>query len=183
LKDHTTFLYVGGLIPEKRADLLLNAFKALRKKSPKIKLIIIGDGPLRDQIQQMMDEMGDPNVFYLGRIIEGADPYFAASDCFVLPGVGGLALNQAMFWKKTCIVSEADGSENDLVIESETGFRFEKDNLLSLSQAMERRINSTPSEVEEMSAKSREIIETKSNVNSMVQVFSESVVKLLNGQD
>ncbi len=180
LSQHTSFLYVGGLIQEKRVDLLLDAFKSLREKNYKIKLIIVGDGPLRDQVQQMINELGDPNVIYLGRIIDGVDPYFAAADCFVLPGIGGLALNQAMFWRKTCIVSEADGTENDLVIESETGFRFEKDNLQSLSNAMERRIKSSPSEIEKMSAKSREIIETKSNVNSMVQIFSESVVNLLN---
>ena len=180
LSQHTTFLYVGGLIKEKRVDLLLEAFKSLREKDYKIKLIIVGDGPLREQVQQIINEMGDPNVIYLGRIIDGVDPYFAAADCFVLPGIGGLALNQAMFWGTTCIVSEADGTENDLVIESETGFRFEKDNLQSLSNAMERRFKSSPSEVEEMSAKSREFIETKSNVNSMVQVFSESVVNLLN---
>jgi glycosyltransferase involved in cell wall biosynthesis len=131
----------------------------------------------------MIKELGDPNVIYLGRIIDGVDPYFAAADCFVLPGIGGLALNQAMFWRKTCIVSEADGTENDLVIESETGFRFEKDNLQSLTNAMERRFKSSPSEIEEMSAKSREFIETKSNVNSMVQVFSESAVNLLNRQN
>lgn len=179
LSQHTTFLYVGGLIQQKRVDLLLEAFKSLREKNYKIKLIIVGDGPLRDQVQQMINEMGDPNVIYLGRIIDGVDPYFAAADCFVLPGIGGLALNQAMFWRKTCIVSEADGTENDLVIESETGFRFKKDDLQSLTDAMERRIKSGPSEIEKMSTKSREIIETKSNVNSMVQVFSESVDNLL----
>ncbi|MFO7669619.1 MAG: glycosyltransferase [Bacteroidales bacterium] len=179
LNQHTTFIYVGGLIPEKRVDLLLNAFKALRQKKYKIKLIIIGDGPLREDIQQMMEDINDPNIIYLGRIIEGVDPYFAASDCYVLPGVGGLGLNQAMFWKKTCIVSEADGTENDLVIESETGFRFSKDDLQSLTEAMERRINTSPAEIRKMSAKCREIIETKSNVNAMVKVFSESVIKLL----
>ena len=179
LNQHTTFLFVGGLLQEKRVDLLLNAFKNLRQKNYKIKLIIIGDGPLRDSILNIIDEINDPNIIYLGRIIDGVDPYFAASDCFVLPGVGGLALNQAMFWRKTCIVSKADGTENDLVIESETGFRFENDDLQSLMDAMERRINSSPADIIRMSAKSREIIETKSNVNAMVKVFSESVIKLL----
>ncbi len=155
----------------------------LREKNYNIKLIIVGDGPLREQVQEIINELNDPNVIYLGRIIDGVDPYFAAADCFVLPGIGGLALNQAMFWRKTCIVSEADGTENDLVIESETGFRFKKDDLQSLTSAMERRINCSPSEIDEMSAKSREIIETKSNVNSMVQIFSESVVNLLKDQD
>src|ERR1035437_5262729 len=45
LEGHTSFLFVGGLIPEKKVDLLLDSFIELRKKYDKIKLIIIGDGP------------------------------------------------------------------------------------------------------------------------------------------
>lgn len=180
LKDYITFLYVGGLIQEKRIDLLINAFQILRQKNYKVKLIIIGDGPLRNQMEQMIKQVDDPHILYLGRIIEGVDPYFAASDCFVLPGVGGLALNQAMFWRKPCIVSEADGTENDLVIESETGYRFEKGDLQSLTNAMERRIHASSSDTDKMSTKARQIIETKSNVNAMVQVFSDAVVSQIN---
>ena len=179
LDGHITFLYVGGLIPEKRVDLLLQAFHNLRQNHKNIKLLIIGDGPSRSQVQEHMEQYNDQHIYYLGRIIDGVDPYFAASDCFVLPGVGGLALNQAMFWRKTCIVSEADGTEDDLVIEKVTGFRFEKDSLESLMAAMERRILTSHEDMQSMSEKSREIIETKSNVNSMVQVFISSVRELL----
>lgn len=178
LKNHITFLYVGGLIPEKRIDLLLNAFSALRQKHDKIKLLIIGDGPLKNQVSKMVSELDDKNIYYLGRIIDGVDPYFAASDCLVLPGAGGLALNQAMFWRKTCIVSEADGTEDDLVIEMETGFRFEKNNLESLKDAMERRICTSPDLVDKMSQSARNIIDTKSNVNNMVEVFMSGVKEL-----
>lgn len=175
LKEHITFLYVGGLIPEKRVDLLLEAFFSLRKKYTNIKLIIIGDGPLRNELESRIREMENQGIYYLGRIIDGVDPYFAASDCLVLPGVGGLSLNQGMFWGKTCIVSEADGTEDDLVIENETGYRFEKDSLESLTLAMERRILTSPEDILRMSNKSKEIILTKSNVNNMVKVFVSAI--------
>ncbi len=179
LKNFITFLYVGGLIPEKRVDLLLNAFSVLRKKYDNIKLLIIGDGPLRNQIIQMVSEIDDHHINYLGRIIDGVDQYFAASDCLVLPGIGGLALNQGMFWRKTCIVSEADGTEDDLVIENETGYRFEKNSLESLKDAMERRIKTSQEDIARMSNKARDIIDKKSNVNNMVNVFMSGVKDLL----
>ncbi|RZK04232.1 MAG: glycosyltransferase, partial [Flavobacterium sp.] len=112
LHGNITFLYVGGLIPEKKVDLLIAAFEKLRKKYKNIKLVIIGDGPMRNLVETKVVELNDDNIHYLGRIVDGVDPYFAASDCFVLPGVGGLALNQAMFWGKPCIVSKADGTED-----------------------------------------------------------------------
>lgn len=180
LEGYITFLYVGGFIQEKRIDLLISAFLKLRRKHNNIKLIIIGDGPLKEEIVRTVNETKDPNIYYLGRIIDGVDPYFAAADCLVLPGVGGLSLNQGMFWRKTCIVSEADGTEDDLVLENETGFRFEKDNLESLTSAMERRILTEEDQIKSMSNKAREIILTKSNVNKMVEVFMTGVKDCLN---
>ncbi len=135
---------------------------------------------MRDQTLKMITELDDKHIYYLGRIIEGVDPYFAASDCLVLPGIGGLALNQAMFWGLPCIVSEADGTEDDLVIENISGYRFIKNNLESLTDAIERRINASPEEITRLSGKSREIVRTKSNVNNMVSVFLEGIKDCLN---
>jgi len=50
LDGKVTFLYVGGLIPEKKIDLLLDAFTDLGHRHPDIKLLIIGDGPLKDHL-------------------------------------------------------------------------------------------------------------------------------------
>jgi glycosyltransferase involved in cell wall biosynthesis len=179
LSDHTTFLFVGGLILEKKVNLLIDSFIELLKKYDKIKLLIIGDGPLKLMVKEKLKVNDDLKIIFLGRIIDGVDPYFAASDCFVLPGVGGLALNQAMFWGKTCIVSKADGTEDDLVIEGITGYRFKENDLESLVSAMDRRINESQNKVTMMSENSHQIIINKSNVNNMVNIFSSTIDNLL----
>ena len=43
------------------------------------------------------------------------------SNIFVLPGTGGLAINEAMAYGLPVICSEADGTEKDLVIKVERG--------------------------------------------------------------
>lgn len=179
LEGQTSFLFVGGLIPEKKVDLLIDSFIELREKYDKIKLIIIGDGPLKRMVKEKLKANDDLNIIYLGRIIDGVDPYFAATDCFVLPGVGGLALNQAMFWGKPCIVSKADGTEDDLVIEGVTGYRFKENDLESLVSAMDRRINEKREKIDVMSENSRQLIQNKSNVNNMVSVFSNSINRII----
>jgi glycosyltransferase involved in cell wall biosynthesis len=181
LENFLTFLYVGGLIPEKKVDLLMDAFVELHKKYDKIKLILIGDGPLKSLIEEKLNDWNDPNILYLGRILEGIDPFFAASDCLILPGAGGLALNQGMFWKKTCIVSKADGTEDDLIIENVTGYRFIPENIESLISAMERRLNDHHAKVDFMSENAHKIIMDRSNVNNMVGVFSKTIDNLLSG--
>lgn len=179
LESYFVFLFVGGLIPEKRIDLLIDAFVELHKKYNKIKLLLIGDGPLRFMVEEKLKTCSEPNIIYLGRIIEDVDSFFAASDCLVLPGAGGLALNQAMFWKKTCIVSKADGTEDDLVIENITGYRFSENDLRSLITAMEKRINDNQEKVNFMSENSHLLIISKSNTNNMVKVFSKAIDNLI----
>jgi glycosyltransferase involved in cell wall biosynthesis len=178
LEGYTTFLYVGGLLAEKKVDLLIDAFVKLRTKYPLTKLIIIGDGPERDMIKEKLKNLSDPNLYYLGRLKE-VDTFFAASDCTILPAVGGLALNQAMFWGKTCIASKADGTEDDLVYEGVTGYRFKENDLDSLMSAMERRVNEKKDKVELMSKNARELILTRSNVNNMVDIFYKAVNNLI----
>jgi glycosyltransferase involved in cell wall biosynthesis len=179
LVGFVTFLYVGGFHKEKRLDLLIEAFSELRKKYGNLKLLIIGDGPLRGEVEGLLKKQSDPNMRYLGRIIDEVDAYFAAADCLVLPGVGGLALNQAMFWKKLCIVSEADGTEDDLVIEGYSGYRFTKGDLGSFITCIERRINENPDKLVEMSENAHRLIVEKSNVSNMVKCFSNAMDKLV----
>lgn len=179
LKDQITFLFVGGLIPEKKIDLLIHSFIELNKKYSNIKLFLIGDGPIRSSIEELLNEYRNPNILFLGRIIDDVNAYFAASDCLILPGAGGLALNQAMFWRTPCIVSKADGTEDDLVIENITGYRFEENNMDSLISAMDKRINEEPKKVNRLSENSHQIIMNKSNVDNMVRIFSKTIEGLL----
>jgi len=179
LSGYLTFLYIGGLIVEKKVDLLIDAFHELRKNCSEIKLLIIGDGPQKSKIEEKLKYYNDQNIHYLGRIINDVDKYFSASDCLVLPGIGGLALNQAMFWGKPCIVSKADGTEDDLVIENTTGYRFEENDLESLVSAMVKRINDSQEKIDEMSKNSRDLILNRSNVNYMVSVFCKTIDRLM----
>lgn len=177
LVNSFTFIFVGGLLPEKKVDLLIDAFNKISLQNKSVKLVIIGDGPLKDIILERIKQLNNKNIIYLGRIINDVDQYFAASTCFVLPGSGGLGLNQAMFWRKICIASEADGTEEDLVIDGKTGFRFVNNDSESLAVAMQKAINLSVSDLELMGNQAREIILKRNNVNHMVNVFVKTIVR------
>lgn len=172
------FIYVGGLLEEKRVDLLLDAFCTVRQEIPRVRLWIVGDGPDAARLKAHAHKLNVDGVTFFGRIIDGVDAYFAAADVFVLPGLGGLAFNQAMFWRTPCIGSKADGTEDDLVIDGETGFRFELDQLPSLLAVMLKAARLAPDELAEMGEKAREIITGRSNVDQMVVVFHHTLAEL-----
>ena len=174
------FLYVGGLGPDKNVKLLLEALVLLTLKTKKdaFKLLIIGDGPERQVLQEFVNKYGlNDVVIFLGRIVESVEKYFQISDCYVLPGAGGLGLNQSMYWEKPCIVSHADGTEEDLINDGITGFKFKENDKNSLSNTMNKFLNSTPFEITNIVRKAKLKILTQSNVDKMVETFG-SVIHL-----
>jgi len=173
------FLYVGGLFQEKNVDLLIESFKVVHNENPAIILWIIGSGPMLNDLKNRVQHEGINDIVFWGRIEKGVDVYFAAVDFLVLPGVGGLALNQAMLWGTPCIVSEADGTEDDLVFDTITGFRFAKNNKVSLIEAMKKAIRLTESEYKLMGNKAQELILSRSNTNQMVNTFSEVLHEII----
>ena len=175
--NKTVFLYVGGMIPDKKIDLLLRAYA--ERETSDTELWLIGDGPTKQRLELMASSLAITNIKFWGRIIGGVDKYFAAADYFVLPGAGGLAINQAMFWEIPCIVSIADGTEEDLVYHNKTGFRFKFDSKDSLVSAMNKALGLSNSKRIAMGREAKRIVVERSNVNMMVETFYEVCKKLL----
>ena len=75
-----------------------------------------------------MKKSDSKNIFFVGKIIDGISKYFLQSDVFVLPGLGGLAISDAMIHGLPVIAGKADGTEIDLVT-NETGFLHEELNV------------------------------------------------------
>lgn len=172
------FLYVGGLLKEKRIELLLDAFSSIQQSAPFAGLWVVGEGPDGAHIRAYAKDLKLERVRFFGRIIEGVDSFFAAADVFVLPGLGGLAFNQAMYWRTPCIGTEADGTEDDLVIEGKTGFRFEQGDQESLQTVMLNAIRIPPAQLAQMGAEARKVIVERSNVTQMVAVFNRALEEL-----
>lgn len=176
-EEKSVFLYVGGMFKEKQVPLLIAAFQQLQEPEKSI-LWLVGDGPDFQQIKQLVEGKQLENVKIWGRIIDGVDTLFTAADYLVLPGVGGLALNQALFWGLPCVVSEADGTEDDLVIEGQTGFRFIPNDVTSLKTALNKCLLLTEEQRKSFGAAGRSLVLARSNVNEMVKTFVTTIEKV-----
>lgn len=126
-------LAVGELRPQKDIAVLLEAFRTVRSARDDVALVVIGDGPERRRLEALTAERHIPDVSFLGAIVADVGRFFAMSDVFVLPGDGGLAINEAMAHGLPVICSTADGTERDLVIEGRTGHFFTRGDAGALS--------------------------------------------------
>ncbi len=78
-------------------------------------LLIIGDGSYRKNLEELSRNLGLKNVEFLGQILDENNLYFSIADVFTLPGLGGLAISEAMCYGLPVIASIGDGCEVDLL--------------------------------------------------------------------
>lgn len=133
-------VFVGRLIPSKRIDLLIRAFAKVLQRAPQAMLVIVGDGPARSDLVRLVSEIGIDagRVEFGGHISDKKEiaRILASSGVFVLPGYGGLALNEAMAAGLAIVCSRGDGTERHLVGQGENGLFVRREDEESLVDAM-----------------------------------------------
>src|SRR5258705_11408173 len=110
--QHPTILFVGRLQERKRVDYLLRACAEMDSIT---RLMIVGDGPQRASLETLAKEIYPTAEFIGSKYGAELKPYFAQADLFVLPGTGGLAIQEAMSHGLPVIVAKSDGTQDDLV--------------------------------------------------------------------
>lgn len=76
-------LHVGRLAPEKNLATLVEAFEALRQIQPRARLVLVGDGPSRAELQARL-----PDALFAGmRHGEDLAAHYASGDLFVFPSL------------------------------------------------------------------------------------------------
>lgn len=119
-KGKKILLYVGAILEEKKIPSVLQALDKMNRSD--LMFVIVGDGPFMPEIQRQCVRRAD--VLLTGKIVDGVGPYFDSADCFVLPGTGGLAINEAMAHALPIVSGYADGSAEDLVQHGKNGYRL-----------------------------------------------------------
>lgn len=86
--DNTLLIgHVGRMNPQKNHKFLLEFFRKIVDKKPNVKLLLLGDGDLRDEISRQVTQLGlDGHVLMLG-VRGNVEDYFSAMDCMVLPSL------------------------------------------------------------------------------------------------
>lgn len=79
-----TFINIGRLTYQKGQDRLLNAFEAVYTQNPNTQLVILGDGELKEQLIQQVQQLKSKQAIHFLGNQKNIYPYLAKSDCFVL---------------------------------------------------------------------------------------------------
>jgi len=79
--DTKVLISVGRMAPEKNLDQVLKTYEALKSTGQAFKLVMVGDGPLKDQFQKRYPEIIFPGMLTQSNLAA----YYASSDLFIFP--------------------------------------------------------------------------------------------------
>jgi glycosyltransferase involved in cell wall biosynthesis len=138
--DRRYIMFSGRLVPEKRVDLLIDAFVAVAAERPDWDLLIVGHGPLGEELRRRVPEPLRPRVVWAG-FLDGAENTLAfhAANVLVLPSdqePWALVVQEAMAAGLVVVASDIVGAAHELVEDRVSGRLFAAGKLQQLIEAI-----------------------------------------------
>jgi glycosyltransferase involved in cell wall biosynthesis len=122
--DGPFILHVGGFMPEKNHKGLIRIFSNLVQEIPNAKLLLIGEGKLKIEMEELVSQMElSQNVIFLGKRSD-VQQIMSCCQVLVLPslieGLPGVILES--FVNKMPVVAYNVGGIKEIVIDKKTGW-------------------------------------------------------------
>lgn len=174
-QERPVVIFVGRLQERKRIDALLRACAAL-PSGEQPELWVVGDGPDRTRLEALAGEIFPRTRFHGAMHGPELAPLFAQADLFVLPGTGGLAVQEAMSFALPVIVAEADGTQSNLV-RPDNGWVIPAGDDDALRIALQSAL-ADPLRLRHMGRESFRIVSEEINLEAMAAVFTRAVAAI-----
>lgn len=144
--EKLTFLQVSNFVEKKGHEFTVRAFYEVKKSYPNVELLFVGDGPLRAEIENLVNNLGlNHNITFLGKKYRNEIPSFMYnSDIFIHPSITGRdgdqegipnVIMEAMATGMPVISTYHSGIP-ELAINNETGFLTREKDIATLSVKM-----------------------------------------------
>lgn len=186
ISDETIILFVGRLVERKGLKYLIKAFADIQNEIPH-KLVIIGDGPERPELEYLVDYLGLRSRVYLTGWISADEKlrYYEKCSFLVLPAVYdkqgdieglGVVMIEAMSCYKSVIASKAGGI-TDVINDGVNGILVPPGDVKALAKAIKKLAKDAKLRIR-MGKKAKKCIDEKFNwdriVNSLILLYKMS---------
>ena len=159
----------------------IEAFRKVATDYPEAELVIVGDGPELDNLRQQANDLQlADSIRFIGAVYDpktlGA--YMNESSIYVLAGMGGLSINDAMTYGMPVLCAVCDSTERDLVMEGKNGYFFKDGDADSLAGRI-REMFESPERCKEMGKESERMIREKINMETVSERYLKAFQEIL----
>lgn len=145
-REESDIFYAGRLAFNKNIDVLIKSIKILKEKISDIKLIIVGDGPERNRLMKLREDLGlIKNILFTGFIEDNNELYslMYSSQVFAFPssreGFGMVVLEANACGLPVLTVNHPNNASKDLISDNNNGVICDLDEQ-SMSDSLEKLI-------------------------------------------
>ena len=186
-------LHIGRLVKWKRVDLLIESFARTLTQYPDAELVIVGNGPELDNLKKQAASLGLPLrskeengvdgrgcVRFIGAVYDPKElgAYMNEATVYVLAGMGGLSINDAMTYALPVVCSVCDSTERDLVTDGRNGLFFRDGDADSLTEKI-LQLLASPQECRRMGQESERIIREQINIDTVSERYLKAFADFL----
>jgi glycosyltransferase involved in cell wall biosynthesis len=170
IKDLPLIGTAGRLVPVKGLDYLLKATPLILGRLPRLKVLIVGEGPERNSLENLASRLGvDSQVIFTG---QRGDVYdlISAMDLFVLPSLSEgipMVLLEALTLGVPVVASQVGGIP-EVLVHGQTGFLVPPRDEKALAHACQY-ILEHRKEAQLLSDRGRKLIQDKFSAEVMAQ--------------
>jgi len=127
--------HVGGLIPVRSQITLIEAAAILRRQNIPVRIYMVGDGTLRNQLEQQTRACGVSDIVHFLGYRDDVAAILYAAEVYANPTVAegfGIAVVEAMLAGLPVVLARG-GAHTELIVENETGWFHEPGNAHDLA--------------------------------------------------
>ncbi len=165
-----TGVFVGRLVPQKGLDVLLAAWVRAFDPDARVRLIVVGDGPLQESLERQVSEAKrEHQIEFVGQS-QDVPRYLAIADFGLLPSAFEGLSNTLLEYLSSglpVIGSRISGTE-DFIVTGETGWLFEAGNVSALAECLEQVAAADGTRRSEMGRASRELVAKRAGLDQVV---------------
>jgi len=177
-------LFVGRIIRLKGVDYLIKAFKLLEENLDDVYLLIVGDGPFKEQCEILSKNLKIKKLMFTGYISDedSLELYYNLGYVLVLPSItlegnaeaNGYVVYESMGIGKPVVVTDAVGATPEYVQDNVNGFVVQEKNVEELYEALLKILNNEKL-AKEMGEKSKEIYAEKICLKKQFDSFQKVI--------
>ena len=173
---------VARLQPQKGLDVFLRAVRLLRETLPDVRAVIVGEGPLRADLEALAEQLGIADRVVFPGTRRDIPTVLAALDVFVLPsrfeGLS-LALLEAMAMARPVVATAVSGTV-EVIRDGETGLLVPPEAPDALAARI-REMWTHPEQARRMGENARRLIVERYTIQAVARAYEEVYETLLRG--
>lgn len=175
-REDFVFGTVARFGPYKGHSVLIQAFQKVKQQIPAAKVVFVGDGPKREQINEQVKQSGlEDSVHFLGRRSD-VQLLLKIFDVFVLPSIGSegmpLSILEAMSTGVPCISTNISGIP-EIINSNKVGMVVDSGDVDSLAEAMLKFCNMPKKDVRLLCEKAQKRVLDNFNHKAVVLQLQE----------